>query len=50
MPFDPCGTRKLEGDEILKRLAEHFGLPVEDLTNALLVAINHYTSHVKNNP
>jgi hypothetical protein len=36
MAFDPCGTRKLEGDEILKRLANILGVSAEDLGQALL--------------
>ena len=35
MAFDPCGTRKLEGEEILKRLAKY--LQVTD--GALLEAL-----------
>jgi len=35
MPFDPCGTRMLEGDGILKRLAEYLGVDVIDLEEAL---------------
>lgn len=35
MPFDPCGTRMLEGDDILKRLAKHLGVEVVDLEAAL---------------
>ena len=35
MPFDPCGTRKLEGNDILKRLAAYLGVEVVDLIEAL---------------
>ena len=33
--FDPCGTRKLEGDEILKRLAAYLGVSESDLKDRL---------------
>lgn len=35
MAFDPCGTRKLEGDEILKRLADYLDVPGHELEMAL---------------
>jgi hypothetical protein len=35
--FDPCGTRKLEGEEILKRLAEYLGVELIRLKQALVV-------------
>ena len=31
MSFDPCGTRHLDGDEILKRLAETLGMTSDEL-------------------
>lgn len=33
--FDPCGTRKLEGEDILKRLATYLDVNIIDLTEAL---------------
>jgi hypothetical protein len=38
--FDPCGTRKLEGEEILKRLAEILGVNAGDLGQALFEIAN----------
>lgn len=35
MSYDPCGTRRLDGDDILKRLAEHLKVEVVDLEVAL---------------
>jgi CBS-domain-containing membrane protein len=35
--FDPCGTRRLEGDDILKRLAEYLNVDPKDLAVALKV-------------
>lgn len=35
--FDPCGTRRLEGDDIIARLADYLGIDDdEDLRQALL--------------
>lgn len=34
--FDPCGTRRLEGTDILKRLAEYLGVDAIDLHDALI--------------
>ncbi len=34
--YDPCGTQRLEGDDILKRLAEYLKVDREDLKVALL--------------
>jgi RIO-like serine/threonine protein kinase len=33
--FDPCGTRRLDGDEILKRIAESLGVGKDALIAAL---------------
>ena len=35
MAYDPCGTQRLDGDVILKRIAEHLGIEVVDLEAAL---------------
>jgi hypothetical protein len=35
MAFDPCGTRRLDGDDIIKRLATYLGVEIVDLTEAL---------------
>jgi hypothetical protein len=45
MAYDPCGTRKLEGDEILKRLAAYLGVSEIDLKTAL-----NNIMQVKNSP
>lgn len=37
MAYDPCGTQRLEGDDILKRLAKDLNVSVSDLRNALIV-------------
>jgi len=37
MSFDPCGTRTLEGDEILRRLACYLDVNVVDLKQALII-------------
>lgn len=49
MAFDPCGTRKLEGDEILKRLAACLDTTESELRIALICAILSSSSN-KNNP
>lgn len=33
--FDPCGTRTLDGNDILQRVAQELGVDVEMLKNAL---------------
>lgn len=35
MAYDPCGTRRLDGDDILKRIAEYLKIDVVDLEAAL---------------
>jgi hypothetical protein len=35
MAFDPCGTRTIEGEDIIKRLAKYLGVEVVDLMEAL---------------
>ena len=35
MPFDPCGTRTLDGEEILRRIAIYLKIPVEKLKKDL---------------
>jgi energy-converting hydrogenase A subunit M len=35
MSFDPCGTRTLDGEEILRRLAKYLEVNVEDLKAVL---------------
>lgn len=35
MSFDPCGTRTLDGEEIIKRLAAYLGITVESLKEKL---------------
>lgn len=39
MAYDPCGTTRLEGDEMLRRLAKYLGVSPEDLKRALLKVI-----------
>lgn len=39
MAFDACGTTKLEGDEILKRLADYLNVDKQDLKSALLIVV-----------
>lgn len=39
MAFDPCGTRRLEGEEILERLARYLGVSKIELKIALEVVI-----------
>jgi|HubBroStandDraft_1064217.scaffolds.fasta_scaffold727244_2 hypothetical protein len=33
--FDPCGTRRLEGDDIIKRIAEVLNVNPVELASAL---------------
>jgi len=41
--YDPCGTQRLEGDDIIARLADYLGIDNdEDLKQALLHAIQLY--------
>lgn len=40
MAYDPCGTPKLEGKDILKRLAAYLEVPENDLKTALIIAVN----------
>ena len=35
MSYDPCGTQRLEGDDILKRLAKYLGVNPIDLAAVL---------------
>jgi len=38
--FDPCGTRKIEGDEILERIAKELGIcSKEELKKALFALV-----------
>lgn len=34
--YDPCGTQRLEGDDIIKRLAEYLKVDKNDLKAGLL--------------
>lgn len=34
--YDPCGTQRLDGDDIIKRLAVYLKVSPEDLAAALL--------------
>lgn len=36
MAFDPCGTRKLEGEDILKRLSEYLNVDTDALKTVLV--------------
>jgi hypothetical protein len=36
MPFDPCGTRRLEGEAIIARLAAYLGVEAKDLAAAFI--------------
>lgn len=41
--FDPCGTRRVEGDDIIARLADYLGIDDdEDLKQALLALVEKY--------
>lgn len=35
--YDPCGTQKLEGDEMIRRLAKHLHFEPQDLETALFL-------------
>jgi len=37
--YDPCGTQKVEGDEMIKRLAKHLKVEPKDLEAALLTLV-----------
>jgi hypothetical protein len=37
--YDPCGTLKLEGDEIIKRLAQTLNVTPLELHNALNILL-----------
>lgn len=37
--FDPCGTRTLDGEEILKRLAKELGVQPDKLKETLVRAL-----------
>ncbi len=43
MPFDPCGTRQLDGEDLIKRLAAYLGVP----PNALFLALKEATRRYK---
>lgn len=47
MPFDPCGTRKLEGEDILARLALYLDVNPKYLKTALQITVNQYKSNLK---
>lgn len=34
--FDPCGTRHVDGEEIIKRLADYLGINPDKLNDALI--------------
>lgn len=41
--FDPCGTRRVEGDDIIARLADYLGLDDDqDLKDALLKLVKQH--------
>jgi len=41
--YDPCGTQRLEGDDIIARLADYLGIDNdEDLKQALLELVRKY--------
>ncbi len=35
MSYDPCGTQRLEGDQLLRRLAEALHMSVDELIRRL---------------
>jgi hypothetical protein len=43
MPYDPCGTQRLEGDEIMRRLAKELGTNAATLRKVLLDLISKET-------
>lgn len=40
MPFDPCGTRRLEGEDIINRLAVALGATPHEIKVVLEVMIH----------
>jgi hypothetical protein len=40
MAFDPCGTRRLDGDDIIRRIAEALNIAPEAFRIALLRALS----------
>jgi hypothetical protein len=42
MSYDPCGTQRLEGDELIKRLAVYLQVPPADLKQAFVALVTHY--------
>lgn len=40
--FDPCGTRHIDGEEIIKRLAKELDVNPANLRVALLILVQHY--------
>jgi energy-converting hydrogenase A subunit M len=43
--YDPCGTQKLEGDDIIKRLAKYLNVDAARLQEALIVIAK--SDHIK---
>ena len=43
--FDPCGTRRLDGEDIIARLATTLGVPPARLRNILLDLVIYYEVH-----
>jgi len=39
MSYDPCGTQRLDGDEILRRLAKEMNVKPLELRNALNILL-----------
>lgn len=48
--FDPCGTRKLEGEELIKRLAEVLGIDKNELEAALRCLVRSYKTGLEKYP
>lgn len=44
MAFDACGTTKLEGEEMIKRLAVYLDVNPEDLKDELIQAVDRRTA------
>jgi len=40
MSYDPCGTQRLEGDDIIKRLALYLKVDPKDLEFTLISLVN----------
>lgn len=44
--FDPCGTRRVEGEDIIARLATYLGLDKDVLKEALLDLVDEHKDKI----